>query len=52
MKKLENTNSNRNAIKKQRGDWGNISPVTKIIPNKKRTRKKNTREGDMKNNVL
>ena len=27
------------AIKKQRGDWGNISPVTKIIPNKKKNPK-------------
>ena len=36
MKKPEKTNSNRNAIKKQRGDWGNISPVTKVIPNKKK----------------
>ncbi len=23
-------------IRKQRGDWGAISPVTKVIPNKKR----------------
>lgn len=23
-------------IRKQRGDWGAISPVTKIIPNKKK----------------
>ena len=23
-------------IRKQRGDWGDISPVTKVIPNKKK----------------
>ena len=23
-------------IRKQRGDWGNINPVTKVIPNKKK----------------
>ena len=23
-------------IRKQRGDWGAISPVTKVIPNKKK----------------
>lgn len=26
-------------IRKQRNDWGNISPVTKIIPNKKKETK-------------
>ena len=26
-------------IRKQRGDWGVISPVTKIIPNKKKNQK-------------
>ena len=25
-----------NYIRKQRGDWGAINPVTKVIPNKKR----------------
>ena len=25
--------------RKIRGDWGNISPVTKIIPNKKKNQK-------------
>ena len=24
-------------IRKQRNDWSNISPVTKVIPNKKKT---------------
>ena len=27
------------AMKKIRGDWGDISPVTKVIPNKKKNRK-------------
>ena len=26
-------------IRKQRGDWGQISPVTKVIPNKKKNPK-------------
>lgn len=26
-------------VRKIRGDWGNISPVTKIIPNKKKSPK-------------
>lgn len=26
-------------IRKQRGDWGAISPVTKVIPNKKKETK-------------
>ena len=26
-------------IRKQRGDWGTISPVTKVIPNKKKNPK-------------
>lgn len=24
-------------VQKIRGDWGNVNPVTKIIPNKKKT---------------
>lgn len=27
------------AWRKIRGDWGNINPVTKVIPNKKKNRK-------------
>lgn len=27
------------AMKKTRGDWGDISPVTKILPSKKKNRK-------------
>jgi len=26
-------------IRKQRGDWGEIKPVTKVIPNKKKNAK-------------
>ena len=29
-------NSTYETIRKMRGDWGNINPVTKIIPNKKK----------------
>jgi hypothetical protein len=29
-------NSTYEAIRKIRGDWGNINPVTKVIPNKKK----------------
>lgn len=29
-------NSTYEVIRKIRGDWGNINPVTKIIPNKKK----------------
>ena len=43
MSKKKNNISNSNpvyeAIKKIRGDWGDINPVTKIIPNKKKNSK-------------
>lgn len=29
-------NSTYEVIRKMRGDWGDINPVTKIIPNKKK----------------
>lgn len=32
-------NSTFNTIKKMRGDWNGVIPVTKIIPNKKRNQK-------------
>lgn len=38
-KDKESKNPNYEAWKKQRGDWGDISPVTKIVPNKKKNRK-------------
>ena len=31
------------AMKKIRGDWGDISPVTKILPSKKKNRKEKHR---------
>ena len=38
MKKKE-TNPMYEAWRKQRGDWGIINPVTKVIPNKKKNHK-------------
>lgn len=38
-KDKESKNPNYETWKKQRSDWGDISPVTKIIPNKKKNRK-------------
>ena len=38
-KKKKSDNSSYDAWRKIRGDWGNISPVTKIIPNKKKNPK-------------
>jgi hypothetical protein len=35
-KKNKFTNSTYEVIHKMRGDWGTISPVTKIIENKKK----------------
>lgn len=34
--KTNPTISTYNTIKKMRGDWGQINPITKIIPNKKK----------------
>lgn len=39
MKKKKDVPSCYDAIRKIRGDWGDISPVTKIIPNKKKNQK-------------
>lgn len=36
MKKNKNTNTTYEVVRKMRGDWGNVNPVTKIIPNKKK----------------
>ena len=33
------TISTYNTIKKMRGNWGQINPVTKVIPNKKKNPK-------------
>lgn len=38
-KKKIKENSTLRAIKKIRNDWGDISPVTKVIPNKKKNPK-------------
>ena len=38
-------------IRKQRNDWGNISPVTKVIPNKKKKLKKNIRSVNLMNGI-
>ena len=35
-RKTNPTISTYNTIKKMRGDWGQINPVTKVIPNKKK----------------
>jgi hypothetical protein len=35
-RKTNPTISIYNTIKKMRGDWGQINPITKIIPNKKK----------------
>ena len=35
-RKTNPTISTYNTIKKMRGDWGQINPITKIIPNKKK----------------
>lgn len=34
-KNKKNSNSTYEVIRKMRGDWGNVNPVTKVIPNKK-----------------
>ena len=39
MKKQKVTNPLYDAWRKQRGDWGNINPVTKIIRDKKKDHK-------------
>lgn len=36
MKKQKEISPMYDAWRKQRGDWGNINPVTKIIRNKKK----------------
>lgn len=33
---IKKNNSTYETIRKMRGDWGNINPVTKVIPNKKK----------------
>ena len=38
-KKKNATNSTYEVVRKIRGDWGAVNPVTKVIPNKKKNRK-------------
>ena len=38
-KKNLNPNPTYEVVRKIRGDWGDINPVTKIIPNKKKNPK-------------
>lgn len=35
-KNKKNINSTYEVVRKIRGNWGNVNPVTKIIPNKKK----------------
>lgn len=35
----KNTNSTYEVVRKIRGDWGAVNPVTKVIPNKKKNPK-------------
>ena len=39
MKIKKKVKTNLEIIKAQRGTWGAISPVTKVIPNKRRNQK-------------
>lgn len=39
MSKKKEKNATYETIRKIRGDWGNVNPVTKIIPNKKKNPK-------------
>lgn len=36
MGKKKNANTTYEIVRKIRGDWGNVNPVTKVIPNKKK----------------
>lgn len=36
----------RRRDRERRGDWGGISPVTKIVPNKKKEKKKKRKRDD------
>jgi len=39
MSKNKNTNTTYEVVRKIRGDWGNMNPVTRVIPNKKKNPK-------------
>ena len=51
MKQKQELNPNYEAWKKIRGDWGNISPVTKIIRNKKKDTKVKYPKREMERNI-
>ena len=36
MNKKKEINSTYEVVRKMRGDWGSVNPVTKVIPNKKK----------------
>lgn len=39
MSKKKETNTTYEVVRKIRGDWGTVNPVTKVIPNKKKNPK-------------
>ena len=39
MSKKKETNPTYEVVRKIRGDWGTVNPVTRIIPNKKKNPK-------------
>lgn len=39
MREMKSKKSNYEIVRKIRGNWGAISPVTKVIPNKKKNPK-------------
>ena len=39
MSKKKETNTTYEVVRKMRGDWGAVNPVTKVIPNKKKNTK-------------
>lgn len=45
-KKKDSTPPQYQTLRKMRGDWGNIKPVTKVIPDKRRKKPKYKREDD------
>ena len=38
-KKNNNTNTTYEVVRKMRGDWGAVNPITRVIPNKKKNPK-------------
>ena len=51
MKKKKEENSSYEANRKIRRDWGNISPVTRIIPNKKKNPKTKHKGKEINDNL-